>query len=118
VDPVYQSEQLPRLQDALAQGQAARSGAMTEIATAITPQQPAEHSVVVFNQLGFTRSGLVEVTGEAEGFPSEATRQPSAEGGTLIMMQAPSLGYATGDTAARRVPEDQRVTVTVSLDGA
>jgi alpha-mannosidase len=118
LDRIYKDEQLPRLQDALAQGQAARTGAMTEIAAAVEPQRPAERTVVVFNQLGFARSGLVEVAGETEGLAPETTRQASAEGGTLFVAQVPSLGYATGDTAGRVLPDDQRVTVTVSGDGA
>ena len=119
LDRVYQDEQVPRLQDALAQGQAERTAAMTEIATAITPQPPAERAVVVFNQLGFARQRIGRSRRrDATACPPTTTLQPSAEGGTLFVAQAPSLGYATGDTAARIVPDDQRVTVTVSPDGA
>ncbi len=118
LDPVYLNEQVPRLQDALAQGEAARTAAMNEIAAAITPQASAERPLVVFNQLGFTRSGLLEVSGDTDGLPAGTTLQPSAEGGTLFVAQAPSLGYATGDTAARVVPADEFATVSLSPDGA
>jgi len=118
LDRIYQDEQVPRLQEALAQGASVRTAAMTEIAAAITPQAPAQGTVVVFNQLGFARAGLVEVPGETDGLPPGTTLQTSAEGGTLFIAQAPSLGYATGDSAATTVPDDQRVTVTVSSDGA
>ena len=118
IDRVYQNEQLPRLQDALAQGDAARADAMASIVAAITPQAPAEQAVVIFNQLGFARLGLAEIADAATGLPPETTRQTSAEGTTLFVAQAPSLGYTTGDTAAFTVADGQRVTATVSADGA
>jgi hypothetical protein len=73
-------------------------------------------TVVVFNQLGFARSGLVDVAGDTDALPSATTVQATAEGGTLFVAQAPSLGYATGDTAASVVPDAQWVTVSASPD--
>jgi alpha-mannosidase len=117
LDRIYQTEQLPRLQEALAQGQAARTQALTEIAAAIAPQHAAERTVVVFNQLGFARQGLVEITDGTDSLPPGTPLQPSADGGTLFVAQAPSLGYATGEIAATVVSDDQHVTVTGSSDG-
>ena len=100
-----------------AHGPQQSADAMTEITAAITPQQPAEHAVVVFNQLGFARSGLVEISGATAGLPPGAIQQPSADGGTLFLAHVPSLGYATADTAANTLADDQRATVSVSVDG-
>src|SRR5262245_10004693 len=64
LDPVYESEQLPRLATALAQGETARTRACTEIAAAIRPRpSDGAATVVAFNALGFARHGLVEVPG-------------------------------------------------------
>jgi len=117
LDPVYQNEQVPRLQQALAQGEAARTNAMSAVAAAITPQHAGAPAVVVFNQLGFARQGLAEVSGATENLLPGATVQPSAEGGTLFVAQVPSLGYATADQAAAAVPSAPQVTLTMSADG-
>ncbi len=114
LDAVYQGEQIPRLQDAIAQGETERTNAITEIATAISPRQAGEQAVVVFNQLGFTRQGVAEVSGPANSLPAAATVQPSAEGGTLFVAQVPSLGYATADSAATTLPDAQQVSITIS----
>src|SRR5262249_55971680 len=117
LDPVYQNEQVPRLQQALAQGEAARTSAMSAVAAAITPLHAGTPAVVGFNQLGFARPGLAEVSGAADDLLPGATVQPSAEGGKLFVAQVPSLGYATADQAAAAVPSEQQVTLTMSADG-
>jgi alpha-mannosidase len=106
LDAVYESEQIPRLGTALAQGEAARASALAEIAAAIRPRRSdGAGTVVAFNPLGFTRRALVEVPGPTAG----GGDQTSAEGGRLFLARLPSLGYATEDrarTAAGRVSLD------------
>src|SRR5262249_53892194 len=80
LDPVYETEQIPRLSAALAQGEAARESALAEIAAAIKPRRSDRAgTVVAFNPLGFARRGLVEVPGPAPA----GGDQPSAERGPL-----------------------------------
>jgi alpha-mannosidase len=104
LDDVYQSEQLPRLSDALSQAEAQRDSTLDELAAGVaaTPRQ-GEQPVAVFNQLGFARTGLVEISDPARGSASsvrtesgESTLvQPSAEGGLLFRAPAPSFGFET-----------------------
>lgn len=104
LDEVYQSEQLPRLSDALSQAQMQRDAALDELAAAIvaTPR-PGEQAVAVFNQLGFARTGLVEITDPAlslmvsvrTSLGEGAVVQPSAEGGVLLQAPTPSFGFGT-----------------------
>src|SRR5262249_46698322 len=74
LDPVYETEQIPRLGTALAQGEAARASALAEIAAAIK-RRPSDGAgtVVAFNPLGFARRALVAVPA-----PTPAGDQPSA----------------------------------------
>jgi len=106
LDPVYETEQIPRLSTALAQGEAARASALAEIAAAIKPRpSDGAGTVVAFNPLGFARRELVEVLGPAPA----GSEQTSAEGGRLFLARLPSLGYATEDrarTAAGRASLD------------
>jgi alpha-mannosidase len=111
LDPVYESEQIPRLSAALAQGEAARESALAEIAAAIKPRpSDGAGTVVAFNPLGFARRGLVEVPG-----PTSGGDQTSAEGGRLFLARLPSLGYATEDRARTAAG---RVSLDVTPDGA
>src|SRR5215475_5115720 len=97
LDPVYETEQLPRLTAALTQGETARTRASAEIAAAIRPRpSDAATTVVAFNPLGFPRRGLVEVPGPDTTTASRRSDdQASAEGGRLFLAHLPSLGYAT-----------------------
>ena len=109
LDDVYQSEQLPRLSAALSMAEAERGRALDELAAAVaaTPR-PGEQPIAVFNQLGFARTGLVELGPAAladSAFSSAAsvragssesdTVQSSAEGGLLFRASAPSFGFDT-----------------------
>jgi alpha-mannosidase len=99
LDPVYESEQLPRLTDALAAGEAERARALDEIVAAIHPRERDAPDTVVFNPLGFARRDLVE----APGRPTRQDEQASAGGGHLFFARVPSLGYATVDRARTRI---------------
>src|SRR5262249_13606909 len=99
LDPVYETEQIPRLGTALAQGEAARASALAEIAAAIKPRpSDGAGTVVAFNPLGFARRALVEVPSPT----AAGDDQTSAEGGRLFLARLPSLGYATEDRARTR----------------
>lgn len=100
-DAVYNGEQLPRLNDALNRGEHERSRAMSEIAASVARQPGTEqNTVVVFNQLGFARRGVVEVAdASAAAVLVGARMQASAEGTALLMAQVPSLGYAAAARA-------------------
>lgn len=114
LDPVYETEQLPRLASALAQGESARTKACDEIAAAIKPRpSDGAATVVAFNPLGFARQGMVEVPGQTAG----AGDQPSAEGGRLFLARLPSLGYATEDRARMAPGAAGHVSLDVTPDG-
>ncbi len=119
LDPVYETEQLPRLTTALAQGETARTRACAEIAAAIRPRpSDAATTVVVFNPLGFARRGLVEVPGpDTTTAPRRSGDQASAEGGRLFLARLPSLGYATEDRALTAPAAAERVSLAVTSDG-
>ena len=86
LDPVYETEQLPRLATALAQGESARASACAEIAGAIKPRpSDAATTVVVFNPLGFARRGLVEVPG-----PDRWRRRPNVRRRRTAVPRAPA----------------------------
>ena len=115
LDPVYETEQLPRLGAALAQGETARTRAFDEIAAAIRPRpSDAATTVVVFNPLGFARRELVEVP---EAAPRHSSDQASAERGRLFLARLPSLGYATEDRARTTPDAAGRVSLEVTSDG-
>ena len=102
LDAVYEGEQLPRLFAALAAGEAERARALAQIAAAVRPSAAdGAAPVVVFNALGFARTGLVEVPGAGSAAGAFAAEQTSAEGGRLFLARLPSLGYATEDLARR-----------------
>ena len=83
---------------------ARRSTSIQEVATLIGASPgPAETPVAVFNQLGFARTGLVEMTAKP-GLQARSVRavdgssrpvQLTAEGDILFEASAPSLGYQT-----------------------
>jgi alpha-mannosidase len=115
LDPVYESEQLPRLADALAAGEAERKRALDEIVAAVHPRRgdgPA--TIVVFNPLGFARRGLVA----APGVPTRQDEQASADGGRLFFAHVPSLGYATADRARTRSEVVGHALLTAERDGS
>ena len=104
VDSVYSEEQVPLLQAAYAIGDGARKTAIQEIATLINATPGAnETPVVVFNQLGFEVTGLVEIPAlPGQTFQSVRSDdnvtgpvQLTPDGKLLFMATAPSLGYAT-----------------------
>jgi len=109
LDPVYTGEQVPRLTEALARGEAERARALGDVVAAI---RRGPHTLVVFNQLGFARRALVEDT---DGGAGEAP-QRSAEGNRLFVARVPSLGYATEARAA--VASRDTASLTVREDGA
>lgn len=128
-DYVYRGEQLPRLAAARAGANGLRRDAMRDIAAAVkAAPQSGEQPVVVFNQLGFSRSGLVElpassgldlgkfasVRGSAGGAPVQA----SAEGGLLFPATCGSLGYETCYLSTQAPAPDATATITPSGDGA
>ena len=103
---VYYGEQAPRLGQAAAGAERMRAQAMKEIAAQVKTQPEAEEQpVVVFNQLGISRSGLVELQPPPEltGMSFASVRssagnfpiQTSYEGGWLFAASVESLGYAT-----------------------
>ncbi len=114
VDPVYEGEQLPRLADAVAAGEAERTRALDAVVAAVRPRARNEAATVVFNPLGFARRGLVE----AAGAPTGPDEQASADGGRLFVARVPSLGYATAERARRRSEAVGRASLTVTPDGS
>ncbi|HLK10014.1 MAG TPA: hypothetical protein VKW76_01395 [Candidatus Binatia bacterium] len=119
LDPVYEEEQIPRLAAALAAGESERTRALNEIAAAIRPRPAAATTatVVVFNQLGFARRGLVEIQGPPGPSPAGLT-QASAEGGRLALVRVPSLGYATEDRARASTSAIEPASLVLEPDGA
>src|SRR5262249_52211848 len=96
----------------------ARTTASAEIAAAIRPRpSDTATTVVVFNQLGFARRGLVEVPGPDGTAPRPGGEQASAEGGRLFLARLPSLGYATEDRARTAPTAAGRVSLEVTSDG-
>lgn len=126
-DLTYSDEQVPRLADALAQAETVRAGALDRLAAAIDcAPQAGERPVAVFNQLGFARGGLVELTDEgsdavvsvrdADGAYRPVQR--SAEGGLLFAASAPSFGFDTVYLGtAGPTFDDDRVEVVAAADG-
>lgn len=90
---VYDNEQTPLLEQAVASGQAARDAAVHAVATAVGGGQAA---AVAFNQLGFQRRALAELpaSGEPSPVPPGAQAvQASSDGGWVGLLEAPSFGY-------------------------
>ena len=115
LDAVYENEQLPRLANAVATGEAERTRALDEIVAAVR-RRPGDGptTVVVFNPLGFARRGLVE----APGAPVRRDEQASVEGGRLFFARVPSLGYATADLARTGTETVGRASLTMQPDGS
>jgi alpha-mannosidase len=125
---VYYGEQAPRLAQVCKGAKALRSGAMREIAAQVTPQaQSEEQPVAVFNQLGFTRTGLVEMNPgpQLAGLLVQSVRtaqgnfplQQSADGGWLFLAGAGSLGYQTYYLSSA-APHPSPETVSINPTGA
>jgi alpha-mannosidase len=128
-DYVYRGEQLPRLAAACAGAIALRRDAMRDIAAQIrSSPQTGEQPVAVFNQLGFQRSGLVELSLpaalDASAFQSVRTAsggaplQVSAEGRLLFPANCDSLGYATVYLSPNPVHASDQPTIVTPDDGA
>ena len=101
---------------------------MREIAAQVTPQaQSGEQPVAVFNQLGFTRTGLVEMHPgtQLDGLPVQSVRtaqgnfplQQSDDGGWLFLAGAGSLGYQTYYLSSV-APQPSPETVSIKPTGA
>ncbi|MCU1348337.1 MAG: putative alpha-mannosidase, partial [Acidobacteria bacterium] len=97
---VYDDEQVPLLQQALAAAQAVQSDVLGAIAGAL----PAgDATVVVFNPLGFGRTAIADLASPPAGnFQSSTTDsqnfiplQDDGNGGLLVQASPPSLGYTT-----------------------
>ncbi|MBL7732639.1 MAG: hypothetical protein JNM88_15790 [Chitinophagaceae bacterium] len=84
VDGVYQTEQLPLLNKALAMGSDLKKQFINTVAANLSAVKP---SVAVFNPLGFSNSGVIEY-------------QPRAGQKILLNVSAPSLGYRVNELAA------------------
>lgn len=117
VDSVYTKEQVPLLASTLALGVGARDSGMRQIATQIeaTPNE-GEVPFVVFNQLGFEASGVVQLP-PIPGFTPASVRfedgttgpvQVGHDGSYVFRATAPSLGYQAGylSTVAVMTPEE------------
>jgi len=133
---VYLEEQIPLLTRALDLGDDVRAAVTQDIATLADVAPGVDQvAVVVFNQLGFARGGLVEME-PLSGFTpvSFGTRdrvlgpvQISAEGTWLFAIpdsdaaDVPSLGYSTyylrtGDVGLEAAPEDRSLACRQSPD--
>lgn len=117
IDSVYTKEQVPLLAGTLALGVGARDSGMRQIATQIeaTPNK-GEIPFVVFNQLGFEASGVVELP-PIPGFTPASVRfedgttgpvQIGHDGSYVFRATAPSLGYQAGylSTAAETTSDE------------
>ncbi len=128
-DYVYRGEQLPRLAAARTGANGLRRDAMREIAAQVTTApQSGEQPVVVFNQLGFPRYGLVQLPVPSALDPAAyiSVRTPeggvplqiSAEGDLLFPATCGSLGYVTCYLSTDTVTPTDAATITTSNDGA
>ena len=120
LDPVYETEQLPRLATAARAGRGRarrrRAPRLRPPSGRARPTRPT--TVVVFNPLGFARRGLVEVPGpDTTSASRRSDDQASAEGGRLFLARLPSLGYATEDRARTALAAAGRVSLDVTSDG-
>ncbi|HXA19574.1 MAG TPA: hypothetical protein VN380_21470 [Thermoanaerobaculia bacterium] len=97
---VYDDEQVPFLQQALAAAQAVQSDVLGAIAAAL----PAGADiVVVFNPLGFGRTAVADLASPPAGSFQSSTAdsqnfvpvQDDGNGGLLVQATVPSLGYTT-----------------------
>src|SRR5262249_47941281 len=90
--------------------------AATDIVSSVRPRASGETgTAVVFNSLGFARTGLAEVRGQSPAADTGA--QASSEGGGLFLSRVPGLGYATEDRARRTLERSADASLVVSADG-
>ncbi len=132
---VYKSEQIPLLRAALQAGSTARDAAATGIASAREPAEAgasvASLPILVLNQLGFDRGGLVDLkaigTFAPKRFSIDGTPrgpvQVTADGRWLLCLpddcQVPSMGYISAfleDTEWAEVSDFKGVSLDV-FDG-
>jgi alpha-mannosidase len=113
-DGVYQAEQVPLINEALAVGAAQRDTALRQLADSIAAE-PArgETAVAVFNPLGFARTGLATMAGEHLSSMSSVRHddgtsplQQAGGDGLLFRASAPSFGYSTAYLGAAGVARD------------
>ena len=127
-DYVYRGEQLPRLAAARTGAEGLRRDAMREIAAQVdAAPNTGEQPIVVFNQLGFQRSGLVELALPSALDPSSVASvrtpdgnvavQVSAEGDLLFFVTGESLGYTTCYLSPDTVAPTTEATITTSNGG-
>jgi hypothetical protein len=120
---------VPRLANALAQAEVARAEALDRLATAIAAAPEAgEWPIAVFNQLGFPRSGLVELAADDRADvasvrgagPGRRPVQRTAEGGLLFTAAAPSFGFDVaylGRAPTDAPMEDEPAELEVAVEG-
>lgn len=122
-DGVYTGEQLPLLKSAVTIGESARQIAISEIATLIeAAPNEGETPVAVFNQLGFNRSGLVEMP-SAPGVNAASVRtsggtgpvQVAENGNLLFMASASALGYDSAYLSSASAPPPTDPTMSLSF---
>jgi alpha-mannosidase len=128
---VYQTEQITLLRNALMNGRTTRSLAMQRIASMILSDNGSQIGVVVFNQLGYERGGLVSMQ-PLSGFTPVSVA--TAQGATLGPVQiaddgrwlfsippaqatVPSLGYSTFMLKNSGTTPATPLACTVSSDG-
>ncbi len=126
IDSVYTKEQVPLLAGTLALSVGARDSGMRQIATQIEATPNAgEVPFVVFNQLGFEASGVVELP-PIPGFTPASVRfedgttgpvQIGHDGSYLFQATAPSLGYQAGYLSTDYVAPTQELTIQVQGAG-
>jgi alpha-mannosidase len=100
-DPVYQTEQLPKLQTANTDAESAAQAGLTALASSISPS--GDNGVVVANPAGVDFNGAVELAAPVPDgmlgiqFGSDINYvQATAGGGLIFPVSAPSMGYTTG----------------------
>jgi alpha-mannosidase len=122
-DAVYANDQLPLLRGAEARARSLRASALNALAGTVVAQWGT--SVMVANSLGFGRGGVAEVEGIApagsavrwSGGSTTAT-QPSSDGGMLVLAQAPSFGYLTGQVVGGAPAVEGAAAVSPTSPGA
>lgn len=108
IPDVFHTEQTSLLQEADTKAEELIQQTMRAIAGAVNTRSSGATPVVVFNPLGFSRTGIAEIaaadlagTGVHE---SSAAYQITGDGGLLFAAAAPSLGYTTIDLKRAAVP--------------
>ncbi len=127
---VYRSEQLPLLRQAVARAEWLRDDAADALAALIQPlpESSTSSTVAVFNPCAAAGTVLAEcrpgaiadaaaVTGA--GGTGQGVVQPSAEGGSLFLVETPALGYSVVcGTSASAAPPADAVSAQISGDHA